>query len=132
MSKSKVSKRTPAANKKKKAPSTGRVVINATFSNTIITVTSLAGDTVAWSSGGCCQKNSRKRLGPTAEDAAKLVGQKVVAMGMNSVHVVFRGPGQGRDPAVKGLANAGLFILTLTEDTGMPFNGVRVRKEKRN
>ncbi len=132
MSKNKTTKRAPAANKKKKAPSTGRVVVNATFSNTIITVTSLAGDTVAWSSGGCSQKNSRKRLAYTAEEAATSVGEKVLAMGMSSVHVVFRGPGQGRDASVKGLASAGLHILTLTEDTGVPFNGCRARKEKRN
>lgn len=125
-------KRSSASSKKKKAPSTGNVVINATFTNTIITVTSLSGDTVAWSSGGCTQKGARKATAFAAEEAAKQVAEKVIAMGMSSVHVILRGPGNGRDAAVKGLAIAGLHVLTLKEDTGVPFNGCRPPKEKRN
>ena len=125
-------KRSSASSKKKKAPSTGNVVINATFTNTIIPVTSLSGDTSAWSSGGCTQKGARKATAFAAEESAKQVAEKVIAMGMSSVHVILRGPGNGRDAAVKGLAVAGLHVLTLKEDTGVPFNGCRPPKEKRN
>ena len=132
MSKSKINKKSVAASKKKKAPSTGNVVVNATYTNTIITVTTLNGDTVAWSSGGRTQKGARKATAFAAEEAAKQVAEQVLSMGMNSVHVILRGPGNGRDAAVKGLAIAGLHVLTLRDDTGVPFNGCRQPKEKRN
>jgi small subunit ribosomal protein S11 len=120
------------ARSKKKAPVTGIAYVDSTFNNTIITVTTVSGDAVASCSGGRTQKGARKATAHAAEEAGKFVGARVVEMGMAEVHVRIKGPGSGRDAAVRGLAAAGLRVMTVTECTPIPHNGCRRRKKKRN
>lgn len=119
---------------KKRAPSTGVVAVLATFNNTIVTVTTMNGDTVSQGSGGSGgdQKGSRKATAYAAEQGAKKAGGIAKERGMIEVHVRLNGAGAGREAAVRGIASSGLKILSITECTKAPHNGARRRKEKRN
>ncbi|MDA9832644.1 30S ribosomal protein S11 [Gammaproteobacteria bacterium] len=119
---------------KKRAPSTGVVAVLATFNNTIISVTTMNGDTVSQGSGGSGgdQKGSRKATAYAAEQGAKRAGGIAKDRGMFEVHVRLNGAGAGREAAVRGIAGSGLKILSITECTKVPHNGARRRKEKRN
>ena len=120
------------ASKKKRCPSIGRAYISSTFNNTIISITTINGDVVAWSSGGVKQKGTRKATAHAAEESSSLVGNKVCEMGMTELHVILRGPGSGRDSAIRGLSKSGLKVLSITDRTRIPHNGCRKRKKKRN
>ena len=112
----------------------GRAVVVANMNNTIITITTEKGDTIASKSGGSTEKKykgSRKSTPAAAEEAAKEVAKKVLGMGMTSVAVIIKGPGSGRDAAVKGLYTAGLSVSMITDATPIPHNGCRRRKERR-
>ena len=109
----------------------GQAHITSTFNNTIITITTPGGDTVRCGSGGKTQKGARKATAHAAEEAAKFAGAKAVDLGMNQVVVFLKGPGSGRESAVKGLYTAGLKVLQIIECTPMPHNGCRRRKKKR-
>ena len=105
--------------------------IKSTFNNTIVTITDVNGNTVAWSSAGFRFKGSRKST-PfaaqlTGEDAAK----KAMEHGMKSVAVYMKGPGAGREPALRALAAAGLKITNIRDVTPIPHNGCRPRKKRR-
>jgi small subunit ribosomal protein S11 len=115
----------------KKAPSLGNAYIKATFNNTVVTITTPSGDTVCWASGGKTQKNARKSTSHAAEEAAKYAGARAVDMGMSQVCVMIKGPGSGRESAVRGLHSAGLKVLRIVEATPIPHNGCRRRKKKR-
>ena len=115
----------------KKAPSLGNAYINATFNNTVVTITTPSGDTVCWASGGKTQKNARKSTSHAAEEAAKYAGARAVDMGMSQVCVMIKGPGSGRESAVRGLYTSGLKVLRIVECTPVPHNGCRRRKKKR-
>ena len=117
--------------KTKLQSSTGMAHISATFNNTIVTITTIGGDTIVQKSAGQHQSGARKKLGLAGEQAAKEAAKAVVAMGMTAVYVKVNGPGHGRDAAVKGLDMGGLKILTISDTTGVPFNGCRPPKEKR-
>lgn len=126
-------KKTQVVKKKaqKKAPSLGNAYIQATFNNTVVTITTPSGDTVCWASGGKTQKNARKSTSHAAEEAAKYAGARAVDMGMSQVCVMIKGPGSGRESAVRGLHAAGLKVLRIVECTPVPHNGCRRRKKKR-
>jgi small subunit ribosomal protein S11 len=115
----------------KKAPSLGNAYIKATFNNTVVTITTPSGDTACWASGGKTQKNARKSTSHAAEEAAKYAGARAVDMGMSQVCVMIKGPGSGRESAVRGLHSAGLKVLRIVEATPIPHNGCRRRKKKR-
>tara|TARA_Y200000002_G_scaffold151162_1_gene124946 strand:- start:4627 stop:5088 length:462 start_codon:yes stop_codon:yes gene_type:complete len=119
---------------KKRAPSTGVVAVLATFNNTIITITSMNGDTVVQGSGGINQnqKNSRKSTAFAAEEGAKYAGGKAKEMGMIEVHIRLNGAGAGREAVIRGIISSGLKVLSITECTKSPHNGARRRKKKRN
>jgi len=129
--KHKLKKSTAAARRKRTCPSTGVANISSTFNNTIITISDLNGQVIAASSGGVTQKGARKSTSFAAQEAAKLVGKKVSDMGMLEVKVILKGPGSGRDSAVRGLVAANLKILTIADRTPLPHGGVRRRKQKR-
>lgn len=110
----------------------GRCFVQAGFGNTIITFTDLNGNTVAWSSAGMLGfKGSRKGTPFAAQVAAEDAGKKAMEAGMKTCDVVVRGPGAGREPAVRALASLGLRVTSLKDLTPIPHNGCRPPKRRR-
>lgn len=124
---------TKARKKAKKLVVDGIAYIRASFNNTIVTITDVQGNTLSWSSAASCgYRGSRKSTPYAAGEAAGKVGQIVVeTFGMKNVHVRVKGPGPGRESAVRALHAAGLKILSITDATGIPFNGCRDPKKRR-
>src|ERR1700733_12574990 len=110
----------------------GRCFIQAGFGNTIVTFTDLNGNTVAWSSAGMLGfKGSRKGTPFAAQVAAEDAGKKPLEAGMKSCDVIIRGPGSGREPAIRALAALGMRIGSLRDLTPVPHNGCRPPKRRR-
>jgi len=107
--------------------------IRASFNNTIVTMTDVQGNTVAWSSAASCgYRGSRKSTPYAAGEAAGKVAQAAIEnYGTKNVHVRVKGPGPGRESAIRALHTAGLKILSITDATGIPFNGCRDPKKRR-
>jgi small subunit ribosomal protein S11 len=124
---------TKGRKKVKRQISDGIAHIYSSFNNTMITITDVQGNTVAWSSAaGCGFKGSRKSTPFAAGEAAQKASQMVIEnYGMKNVQVRVRGPGPGRESAVRALHAAGLKILSITDVTGIPFNGCRDPKKRR-
>lgn len=120
-------------NKPTRSVEKGRVYIAATFNNTLITVTDEKGNTLGWgSSGNVGFKGTRKSTPFAATTAVDQVVKKVMsATGLRSVEVFLKGPGAGRDAALRALKNAGLVINMIADVTPMPHNGVRPKKKRR-
>jgi small subunit ribosomal protein S11 len=106
--------------------------VKASFNNTIISISDPMGRVISWSSAG---KNgysgSRKSSAFAATVAAQDAGKTAVAQGMKEVEVTLKGPGAGREPAVRGLMSAGLTVTAIRDDTPVPHNGCRSRKRRR-
>lgn len=118
--------------KAKRQVSDGIAHVCASFNNTIITITDVQGNVIVWSSAAACGfRGSRKSTPYAAGEAAHKVAGLVLAEGLKNAHVRVRGPGPGRESAVRALAIAGLKILSITDVTGIPFNGCRPRKKRR-
>ena len=118
--------------KVKKNIQTGMAHVQATFNNTIITISTMTGDTVAWASAGKAGfKGSKKSTPFAATIAAESVGREVVGMGMRRVHVEVQGPGSGRESAIQALQAAGLAIRSIRDVTPIPHNGCRPPKKRR-
>lgn len=110
----------------------GRVYITATFNNTLVTLTDLNGHTLAWgSSGSSGFKGARKSTPYAATTAVEGVAQKAKGMGMISVEIYIKGPGPGRDAAIRSLRGAGLNITMIADVTPIPHNGPRAKKRRR-
>jgi len=110
----------------------GRCFIQAGFGNTIVTFADLNGNTVCWSSAGMLGfKGSRKGTPFAAQVAAEDAGKKALEAGMKTIDVVVRGPGAGREPAVRALASLGLRVTSLKDLTPIPHNGCRPPKRRR-
>ena len=110
----------------------GTVHIQSTFNNTIVTVTDAAGNTVAWSSAGVKGfKGSRKSTPFAAQLVAEDATRKAVEHGMKTAGVVIRGPGSGRESALRAIAAAGLKVTSITDQTPIPHNGCRPPKRRR-
>jgi small subunit ribosomal protein S11 len=110
----------------------GRCFIQAGFGNTIVTFTDLNGNAVCWSSAGMLGfKGSRKGTPFAAQVAAEDAGKKALEAGMKSIDVVVRGPGAGREPAVRSLASLGFRVTSLKDLTPIPHNGCRPPKRRR-
>lgn len=111
----------------------GRAYIQSTFNNTIITITDLSGDTIAWSSAGSTggTRGSRKGTPFAAQLAAEDAAQKAMNNGMREIDVYVKGPGSGRESAVRALQAAGLTLLSIRDVTPIPHNGCRPRKRRR-
>ena len=106
--------------------------INASFNNTIITITDRQGNTVSWAtSGGCGFRGSRKSTPFAAQIAAEKAGRLAQEAGMKNLEVRVRGPGPGRESAVRALNNAGFQITNITDVTPIPHNGCRPPKKRR-
>jgi len=124
---------TRARKKTKKQVVDGIAHIHASFNNTIITITDIQGNALSWSSAASCgYRGSRKSTPYAAGEAATKVALIVVEnFGMKNVHVRVKGPGPGRESAMRSLKAAGLNILSITDVTGIPFNGCRDPKKRR-
>ncbi|MBP5179702.1 MAG: 30S ribosomal protein S11 [Saccharofermentans sp.] len=110
----------------------GAAHIHATFNNTIITITDKAGNAISWSSAGMQNmRGSRKGTAFAAQIAAEDAAKKAVDHGMKTVEVYVKGPGAGRESAVRALATAGLEITMIKDVTPVPHNGCRPPKRRR-
>lgn len=106
--------------------------IFASFNNTIITITDRQGNTIAWAtSGGCGFRGSRKSTPFAAQVAAEKAGQVAHEFGMKSVDVLVKGPGPGRESAVRALHVSGFKVTSITDVTPIPHNGCRPAKKRR-
>ncbi len=118
--------------KKRQVDAEGMAHIKATFNNTIITITTMSGDTVAWSSAGKSGfKGSKKSTPFAATIAAENAAKEAVALGMKRVHVEVQGPGSGRESAIQALQGAGLSIRSIRDVTPIPHDGCRPPKKRR-
>ena len=116
----------------KKKLSSGIAHIVSSFNNTIITITDDKGNALAWSSSGHKGfKGSRKSTPFAAQIAAEKAGQKATAFGLKSLEVLVKGPGPGRDSAVRALNNVGYKITNIKDITPLPHNGCRPPKKRR-
>jgi small subunit ribosomal protein S11 len=120
--------------KKKKVltENTGKVYINSTFNNTIVTITDTKGNTICWSSAGSCGFKGTKKGTPfAAQVAAQTAAKRAVDLGLKYVSVYVKGPGPGREVAIRTIQNAGLNITAIYDITPIPHNGCRPRKLRR-
>ncbi len=118
--------------KEKKNVPHGAAHIKSTFNNTIITITDPEGNTVAWaSSGNVGFKGSRKSTPFAAQLAAEAAARRAQEHGLSKVDVFVKGPGSGRETAIRSLAATGLEILGIQDVTPVPHNGCRPRKRRR-
>jgi len=118
--------------KKKVSDPRGVANIKATFNNTHISVTDKFGNVIAWATAGTSGfKGSRKSTSYAATIAAENVAKDVIAKGMTSIDVRVKGPGSGRESAVRSLAAAGLAIMSIRDVTPLPHNGCRPPKRRR-
>ena len=117
---------------KKKHITSGTAHINATFNNTIITITDEQGNAIAWSSAGIKGfKGSRKSTPYAAQMAAEDVGAKAKEHGVEILDVLVKGPGAGRESALRALSSAGFTITSIRDVTPIPHNGCRPPKRRR-
>ena len=122
----------PQKRRAKKNVSTGIVHISSTFNNTLITITDVNGNTVAWASSGVRGfKGSRKSTPFAAQVTADNAARKGMEHGLQKVEVFVKGPGSGRETAIRSLQAAGLEILGVKDVTPQAHNGVRQRKRRR-
>ena len=127
-------KKTGARIKKKiqRTVPVGIAHVKATFNNTIVSITDLAGNVIAWSSAGKSNfVGSRKSSAFAATVAAQNAGREAMTVGMKECEVNLSGPGAGRESAVRGLQSAGIAITTIRDSTPVPHNGCRPRKRRR-
>jgi small subunit ribosomal protein S11 len=106
--------------------------VKATFNNTIVAITDLSGNVISWASAGKVNfSGSRKSSAFAATVAAQDAAKAAMSAGMKEVEVNLKGPGAGRESAVRGLQSAGLMITTIRDQTPIPHNGCRPRKRRR-
>lgn len=124
--------RRAAPKKERRAAAHGQAHIQATFNNTIITITDSQGNTVAWSSAGASGfKGSRKSTPFAAQQSARNAARAANDMGMREVDVFVKGPGPGRESAIRSIMAAGLIVTSITDITPLPHNGCRPPKKRR-
>ena len=126
-----IKERKPKA-KIKKNITTGIAFVNATFNNTIVTISDDSGNVIAWSSAGSKGfKGSRKSTPYAAQVAADDAGGKAYDQGLRTLSVRVKGPGSGRETALRALQSRGFKILSIKDTTPMPHNGARAPKKRR-
>lgn len=120
--------------KKRVRKNVGKAIahVKASFNNTIITVTDLSGQVLAWDSAGTIgYKGSRKSTPFAAQRAAEKVSEKLKKMGVHELEVHVNGPGSGRESAIRALSSSGFDIRMIEDVTPLPHNGCRPRKRRR-
>ena len=127
-----VSKNSKTKKKVKKNIPFGIAHISSTFNNTIITITDTTGNTISWSSSGNKGfKGSRKSTPFAAQLAAEEAGKKAIERGMKNIEIIIKGPGNGRESAIRALGSTGLNITVIKDVTPIPHNGCRPSKRRR-
>lgn len=123
---------TPKRKKIRLSSDQGRVYVQATFNNTVTSLTDASGNVIAWGSAGSAGfKGSRKSTPYAATVSVQAAAEKAKQAGLKSVEVFIRGVGSGRDAAVRALQAAGLTITSIKDMTPIPHNGVRAKKPRR-
>ena len=118
--------------KVKKTVAKGVAHVKATFNNTMITITDIYGNTLVWASAGTSGfQNSRKSTPFAAQRTAESAAEKASKLGMKELEVMVKGPGSGRESAIRGLQTAGMIIKAIEDVTPLPHNGCRPRKRPR-
>ena len=122
----------PAKKKVKKSVSKGIVHVKATFNNTIVTISDIQGNTLCWASAGTIgYKGSRKSTPFAAQRAAERAAEQASKFGVKEVEVRIKGPGSGRESAVRALRSFGMDVKAIEDVTPVPHNGCRPRKRRR-
>ena len=118
--------------RERKNISSGVAHVNATFNNTMITITDVQGNAIAWSSAGTMGfKGSRKSTPYAAQVAAEDAGRKAMEHGMRTLEIQVKGPGAGRESALRALQTVGFAVLSIRDVTPIPHNGCRPPKRRR-
>ncbi len=125
-------RQTKAKRRERKSIPTGRAYIQSTFNNTIVTLTDPQGNALAWGSSGTAGfKGSRKGTPYAAQMAARDAARKAMAHGLRQVEVYIRGPGSGREAAIRSLQGSGIYITGIKDVTPIPHAGCRPPKRRR-
>ena len=118
--------------KKIQVDTTGRAYIKATFNNVLVTLTDVYGNTISWSSAGKNGfKGSRKNTPYAAQVSAESAAKEAYDLGLRKVEVFVKGPGSGREAAIRALQTSGLEIMAIRDVTPIPHNGCRPPKRRR-
>ena len=118
--------------KEKRSVFEGQVYIQATFNNTIVTITDLSGNGISWASAGSLGFRGANKSTPyAAQTTAETAAKKAIDLGLKEVHVFVKGPGVGRESAIRSLGNLGLWVKSIKDVTPIPHNGCRPRKSRR-
>lgn len=118
--------------KTKKYVPSGLIHIKSTFNNTIVTVTDLKGNSLAWASSGSAGfKNTRKKTAFAAQMASEKATYKAMEMGLKKVKVLVKGQGSGREAAIRVLQRTGVIVLSIKDISSIPYNGCRPPKRRR-
>jgi small subunit ribosomal protein S11 len=124
--------KTKVKRREKKNISSGIAYVNATYNNTMITITDAQGNAISWSSaGGMGFKGSRKSTPYAAQVAAEDAAKKAMEHGMATIEVMVKGPGTGRESALRALQSTGFTITSIKDVTPIPHNGCRPPKKRR-
>lgn len=118
--------------KEKKTVYEGNVYIQATFNNTIVTVTDLTGNAISWASaGGLGFRGAKKSTPYAAQTTAETAAKKAMDIGLRAVNIFVKGPGVGRESAVRSIGNLGIQVMSIRDVTPIPHNGCRPKKTRR-
>ena len=124
--------RTRSRRRERKFVPRGRAYITSTFNNTLVTLTDPDGNVIAWSSAGAVGfKGSRKSTAFAAQRVSEAAARKAMDNGMRQVEVLIRGPGAGREAAIRALQSSGLTVTSIRDVTPIPHNGCRPPKRRR-
>jgi|TARA_B100001750_G_C15519758_1_gene610525 small subunit ribosomal protein S11 len=124
--------RTRSKRRERKSVPEGRAYIQSTFNNTIITLTDVGGNILSWGSAGTMGfKGSRKGTAFAAQRAAESAAKKAMDHGLRQIEIFIRGPGAGREAAIRSLQAAGLNVTSIRDVTPIPHNGCRPPKRRR-
>jgi len=127
-----VKEKTRVKRREKKNITSGIAFVNATYNNTMITITDAQGNAISWSSaGGMGFKGSRKSTPYAAQVAAEDAARKAMEHGMKTIEVMVKGPGTGRESALRALQSTGFTITSIKDVTPIPHNGCRPPKRRR-
>jgi small subunit ribosomal protein S11 len=127
-----VAKARPRKRKEKRTVSQGNVYIQATFNNTIVTITDLKGNAISWASAGALNFKGAKKSTPfAAQTTAETAAKKAMDLGLREVNIFVKGPGVGRESAIRSLGGLGLRVKSIQDVTPIPHNGCRPRKTRR-
>ncbi len=125
-------KRTRARKRERKVVPSGKAYVQSTFNNTMVTLTDPQGNVIAWGSSGTAGfTGSRKGTPYAAQLAARDAARKAMEHGLRQIEVYVKGPGSGREAAIRSLQSSGLYITSITDVTPIPHNGCRPPKRRR-